>query len=45
MLTEPLTRNNVDLGTVIMDGFGHGEFLLRHTADCCEKIRRTLDNP
>ncbi|MBE5796480.1 MAG: alpha/beta hydrolase [Clostridiales bacterium] len=29
----------------IMDGFGHGEFLLRHTADCCEKIRRTLDNP
>ncbi len=26
----------------IMDGFGHGDFLLKHTAECCEKIRETL---
>ncbi len=26
----------------IMEGFGHGEFLLKHTAECCEKIRETL---
>ena len=27
----------------IMDGFGHGEFLLKHQTECCEKIRRTLE--
>ena len=26
----------------IMQGFGHGEFLLKHTAECCDKIRNTL---
>ena len=28
----------------IMDGLGHGEFLLKHTKECCEKIRNTLQN-
>jgi len=27
----------------IMDGLGHGEFLLKHSGACCEKIRATLD--
>ena len=27
----------------IMDGFGHGEFLMKHSGECCEKIRRTLE--
>ncbi len=27
----------------IMDGLGHGEFLIKHTADCCEKIRSTFE--
>ena len=26
----------------IMDGFGHGEFLLKHQSECCEKIHSTL---
>lgn len=26
----------------IMDGFGHGEFLLQHSEECCEKIHRTF---
>lgn len=26
----------------IMDGFGHGEFLLQHSEECCEKIHRTI---
>ncbi len=26
----------------IMDGFGHGDFLMKHTDECCEKILRTL---
>lgn len=26
----------------IMPGLGHGEFLLKHTEEACEKIRRTL---
>ncbi len=26
----------------IMPGLGHGEFLLKHTGEACEKIRRTL---
>jgi len=26
----------------IMEEFGHGEFLMKHTADCCEKIHSTL---
>ncbi len=26
----------------IMDGLGHGEFLLRHNEECCRKIRGTL---
>ena len=26
----------------IMDGYGHGEFLLSHTQEACEKIRLTL---
>ena len=26
----------------IMEGFGHGEFLMKHTADCCEKIHSTF---
>lgn len=26
----------------IMAGFGHGEFLMKHSAECCEKIRKTL---
>ena len=28
----------------IMPGFGHGEFLMKHTEACCEKIRSTLGN-
>ena len=27
----------------IMDGFGHGEFLIKHTAACCQKIRSTFE--
>ena len=26
----------------IMDGFGHGDFLMKHTDECCKKILRTL---
>ena len=26
----------------IMEGFGHGDFLIKHTAECCEKIYRIL---
>lgn len=26
----------------IMEGLGHGEFLMRHTAECCKKIRAVL---
>lgn len=26
----------------IMDGLGHGEFLLKHTEECCKKIHQTL---
>lgn len=26
----------------IMDGLGHGEFLLKQTAEACKKIRNTL---
>ncbi len=26
----------------IMNGFGHGEFLLQHSKECCEKIHKTL---
>ena len=26
----------------IMDGFGHGDFLLKHQSECCEKIHSTL---
>lgn len=26
----------------IMQGFGHGEFLMKHSKECCEKIRQTL---
>lgn len=26
----------------IMEGFGHGEFLMKHTGDCCEKIHSTF---
>lgn len=29
---------------VIMNGFGHGEFLLKHSDKCCEKIRKTFEN-
>lgn len=28
----------------IMEGLGHGEFLLKHTKTCCEKIHRTFQN-
>lgn len=28
----------------IMEGFSHGEFLMKHSEECCEKIRRTLDD-
>lgn len=28
----------------IMDGFGHGEFLLKHSNKCCEKIKSTFEN-
>ena len=28
----------------IMQGFGHGEFLLKHTDECCAKIRCTFDD-
>ena len=99
MLTELLTRNKIDLGTVIMDGcyiahqgmiagkvtawmfkkykntgkfpaiinvmmkshgelkkflknyreevmegYGHGEFLLKHTDQCCDKIHSVIEN-
>ena len=27
----------------VMPGFGHGEFLLKHQRECCEKIRNTLN--
>ena len=27
----------------VMDGFGHGEFLMKHTSKCCEKIHETLE--
>lgn len=27
----------------IMESFGHGEFLLQHSEECCEKIRKTLN--
>ncbi|MBQ8860331.1 MAG: hypothetical protein IJ015_03215 [Ruminococcus sp.] len=27
----------------IMDGFGHGEFLMKYSKECCDKIRRTLE--
>ena len=27
----------------IMEGFGHGEFLMKHTDACCKKIRSTLE--
>lgn len=27
----------------IMDGFGHGEYLIKHTEDCCRKIRSTFE--
>lgn len=26
----------------VMEGLGHGDFLMKHTAECCEKIRETL---
>ena len=26
----------------IMDSFGHGEFLMKHSKECCEKIHRTI---
>ena len=26
----------------VMEGFGHGDFLLKHSEECCEKIRSTL---
>lgn len=26
----------------IMEGYGHGDFLMKHTAECCEKIVSTL---
>jgi len=26
----------------IMEGFGHGEFLMKHTDECCNKIYETL---
>ncbi|MBR4461691.1 MAG: alpha/beta hydrolase [Erysipelotrichaceae bacterium] len=26
----------------IMNGYGHGEFLMKHTKECCEKIRETI---
>ena len=26
----------------IMEGYGHGEFLMKHTKECCEKIHQTL---
>jgi len=26
----------------IMDGYGHGEFLMKHSNECCEKIVSTL---
>lgn len=26
----------------IMDGFGHGEFLMKHSKECCEKIHRII---
>ena len=26
----------------IMDGLGHGEFLMKHSGECCEKIHRTI---
>lgn len=28
----------------IMQGFGHGEFLMKHTEECCNKIYQTLGN-
>lgn len=28
----------------IMDGFGHGEFLLQHSKECCEKIHKTFQS-
>ena len=28
----------------IMEGFGHGEFLMKHTVDCCNKIHSTFEN-
>ena len=27
----------------IMEGLGHGEFLMKHTTDCCEKIHCTFE--
>ena len=42
MLTELLSRNKIDLGTVIMDGYGHGEFLMKHSDECCKKIHDTI---
>lgn len=29
----------------IMQGFGHGEFLMKHQKEICEKIHRTFENP
>ncbi len=26
----------------IMDGLGHGDFLMKHTEECCDKIHKTL---
>ncbi len=26
----------------IMDGLGHGEFLMKHSKECCEKIHRSI---
>ena len=26
----------------IMEGLGHGEFLMKHTGECCEKIHQTI---
>lgn len=28
----------------IMEGFGHGEFLLQHSIECCEKIYKTFQS-
>lgn len=28
----------------IMDGLGHGEYLMKHSKECCEKIHRSILN-